>query len=807
MLVSYEWLSQYVDLDGITPEDIAEEMNRTGIEVEVIYTRDPGVSGVVIGEVMSVEKHPQADKLKICMVNVGKGQILQIVCGAPNVAAGQRVPVALIGAKLPGGVHIKRAKLRGVESQGMICSAKELGFPEKVLMKEQTVGILVLEPDAPIGLDIKEFLGMNDQVIELQLTTNRSDCLGMFGVAYEVAAIMDRELNLPSTPSMPVSEPTLPIQLHVEALEDCPLYATQIVSDLKVGPSPQWLQNRLISAGVRPINNIVDITNYVMLETGQPLHAFDYEMIESGQIVVRRARPGEKVVTLDGVERTCDEEILLITDGDNALGVAGVMGGGSSEVTSETTTVLLEAAFFDPAVVRQGSKKLGLRTEASNRFEKGVDPEQIIPALNRAVQLLCQLCGGKVVSNPVVHKEGDVEDVVIDLRHDRIVHLLGVHLEEEEVMDIFRRLRFQVTQKEGVYEVQVPTRRPDIMLEVDLIEEVARLYGYDRIPTTLPWGQQPPGGLTQEQKLRRIVRHTLSDLGLTEVVTYSLTTREADQEVASLHPEVHPIQLAMPMSNEHTILRTVLVPSLVRAAHYNQNRGNERISIFELGRVFLTHEATLSKLPEERLHLAGLFTGEKQPSVWKQPSYLAGDFFVVKGILEALFNRLGLNEVSYRESAPHGYHPGRTAVILVDEEPIGFIGELHPTLAEKYDLEHPVVFELDLDKIFSFLQQEIVYKPISRYPAVTRDLAVIVDEEIPVGELEEGIRKVGGELLKSVALFDVFTGEPIGEGLKNVAFSLLYQAEDRTLTDEEVQEVHGKILRYLEDVFQAKLRQ
>jgi len=806
MLVSYEWLSQYVNLEGISPEDIAEEMNRTGIEVEVIYTRDPGVSGVVIGEVMSAEKHPEADKLKICMVNVGKGQVLQIVCGASNVAAGQRVPVALVGAKLPGGIHIKRANLRGVESQGMICSAKELGFPEKVLMKEQTEGILVLEPDAPIGLDIKEYMGMNDQVIELQLTPNRSDCLGMIGVAYEVAAILDRELNLPITPPMPAVELNLPIGLRVESEEDCPLYATQIVSDLKVGPSPQWLQNRLISAGVRPINNIVDITNYVMLETGQPLHAFDYEMIESGEIVVRRARPGEKLVTLDGVERSCDEELLLITDGETPLAVAGVMGGESSEVTRDTTTVLLEAAFFDPAIVRKASKKLGLRTEASTRFEKGVDPEQIVPALNRAVQLLCQLCGGKVVSNPIVQKVGDVDDMVIDLRHDRLVNVLGVHLEKEEVLDIFRRLRFPVSLREDVFEVQVPTRRPDLMIEVDLIEEVARLYGYDRIPTTLPWGQQPPGGLTQEQKLRRTIRHTLRDLGLSEVVTYSLTSEEAEQEVASLHPESRPIPLAMPMSNEHAILRTGLLPSLIRAAHYNQNHGNERVAIFEMGRTYLTSEETLTQVPEERLELAGLVTGENPPSIWKESQRQAGDFFVVKGILEALFSRLGL-DVNYREDAPHGFHPGRTAAIFVDEEYIGLLGELHPTLAKKYDLKQPVVFQLDLEKVFALLKKEMIYQPISRFPAVTRDLAVIVEEDIPVGELEEGIRKVAGELLRSVTLFDVFTGEPIGEGLKNVAFSLVYQADDRTLKDEDIQEVHGKVVRYLEEVFDAQLRQ
>ncbi|MGA8941175.1 MAG: phenylalanine--tRNA ligase subunit beta, partial [Thermoactinomyces sp.] len=467
MLVSYEWLSQYVDLEGITPEDIAEELNRTGIEVEVIYTRDPGVSGVIVGEVLFVEPHPKADRLKVCSVNVGKGQLLQIICGAKNVAKGQRVPVALVGAKLPGGVHIKKAKLRDVYSHGMICSAKELGFPDKVLMKEQTEGILVLEPDAPIGMDIKEYLGMNDQVIELQLTPNRSDCLGMWGVAREVAAIFDRELQLPVIHDQIIPEAeSEDVRIVVASDEDCPFYSAQVVKNLHVGPSPQWMQNRLISAGIRPINNIVDITNYVMLETGQPLHAFDYSRIKDGKIVVRRAKEKEKIVTLDDVERVCDPDMLLITDGEKPLAVAGVMGGANSEVTPETTTILLESAFFDPMLVRQTSRKLGLRSEANIRFEKGVDPEQIIPALNRAVQLLCQLCGGIVASNAQIQKVGDVEDVVIDLRHERLVNLLGVQISQEEVLDIFRRLGFPVTLEDDVYEVRVPSRRPDIMLEV-----------------------------------------------------------------------------------------------------------------------------------------------------------------------------------------------------------------------------------------------------------------------------------------------------------------------------------------------------
>lgn len=808
MLVSYEWLSQYVDLEGIAPEDIAEELNRTGIEVEVIYTRNPGVSGVVVGEVLFVEPHPKADRLKVCSVNVGKGQLLQIVCGAKNVAKGQRVPVALVGAKLPGGMQIKKAKLRDVHSYGMICSAKELGFPDKVLMKEQTDGILVLEPDAPIGLDIKEYLGMNDQVIELQLTPNRSDCLGMWGVAHEVAAIFDRELQLPVIHDQIPSEAELleEARIVVESDEDCPLYSAQVVKNLQVGPSPQWMQNRLISAGIRPINNIVDITNYVMLETGQPLHAFDYSKIKDGQIVVRRATENEKIVTLDDVKRVCDPEMLLITDGEHPLGIAGVMGGASSEVTPETTAILLESAFFDPMMVRQTSRKLGLRSEANIRFEKGVDPEQIIPSLYRAVQLLRQLCGGIVASNAQVQKVGDVEDVVIDLRHERLINLLGVQISQEEVLDIFRRLGFPTTLENDIYVVRVPSRRPDIMLEVDLIEEVARLYGYDRIPATLLWGQQTPGCLTKSQKLRRTVRHQLRGLGLNEVVTYSLTSDQAEQEIASLHEGVSPIRLAMPMSNEHAVLRTTLLPQLLKTAAYNVNRGNEYVQIFEVGKVYLSDEEPLTGLPEEHLELAALITGKKTPSIWKSTESDAQDFYVMKGIMESVFERFDLQDVEYQAAQLEGFHPGRTALCILDGEVIGVLGQLHPKLAKSYDLGAPVVFQLNLEKLLD-QDIEIVYSPIPRYPAVTRDLAIAVDTNMPAGLLEAGIREVAGELLESVDLFDVFTGEQIGEGKKSVAYSLVYRAPDRTLTDEEVHEVQQKVIEHLAELYGAELRQ
>jgi phenylalanyl-tRNA synthetase beta chain len=808
MLVSYEWLSEYVDLEGISPEDIAEELNRTGIEVEVIYTRDAGVSRVVVGKVLQCIPHPEADRLNVCSVHVGLAVPLQIVCGAKNVAAGQLVPVALEGATLPGDIKIKRTKLRGVESNGMICSAKELGLPDKVLMKEQQEGILVLGKDARIGQDIKQYLGMNDQAIELQLTPNRSDCLSMFGVAYEISAIFNRELRLPEVEVEESPEQLMPLSISLQNEEDCPIYAAQVVHDLRIGPSPQWMQNRLITAGIRPINNIVDITNYVMVETGQPLHAYDYEQVHGGQIVVRRAVEGEQLVTLDGVTRTLDDETLIITDGQEILGLAGIMGGESSEVKPVTTTILLESAYFDPHKIRSSSRKLGIRSEANHRFERGVNPERVQPALARAVQLLRELAYGEVASEVVVAGLEEVEDIEVTLRHDRLTTVMGIELEEAEVLSIFERLQFPVTVEEGVYRVKAPVRRPDINIEVDLIEEVARLYGYDRIPTSLPWGQQQPGGRTEWQENRRTIRHTLRDLGLNEVITYSLTSESLEGEITYPLTVPHiPIPIAMPMSNEHAILRTNLLPQLVQVAAHNRNHGVPNISIYELSKVYLASDDNQHTLPEERFQLAFLLTGDYHPSSWIQAPQKGGDFFTAKGLLTTLLERLCITGMEYEAISIDGFHPGRTALLKYDKHVIGVLGQLHPSLSKKYDLDDTVVCQLDLENLLQLSSKDdLIYQPIPRYPGITRDLALIIDESLPVSQIEAGIRAVTGELLKKVTLFDVFTGEQIGTGKKSIAFNLVYRSDDRTLTDEEVQSVHDGAVAFLVDTFKAKLR-
>ncbi|WP_044640835.1 phenylalanine--tRNA ligase subunit beta [Risungbinella massiliensis] len=807
MLVSYEWLSDYVDLTGITPEDIADELNRTGIEVEVIYTRDTGVRNVVVGQVIKTVPHPEADRLKVCIVNVGGAHPLQIVCGASNVATGQLVPVAIEGAQLPSGIQIQKTTLRGVESNGMICSAEELGLPDKVIMKEQTEGILVLGDDAIVGEDIRSYLSMDDQAIELQLTPNRSDCLSMIGVAYEIAAIFDRPLKLPEITPITVEGKATTVEIIIESEDDCPLYSAQVVQNVKVGPSPQWMQNRLISAGIRPINNVVDITNYVMIETGQPLHAFDYHQIQGGDILVRRARDGEKLMTLDGVERKLSTDNLLITDGHQILAMAGVMGGESSEVTNETTSVLIESAYFDPDLIRKSSRRHALRSEASNRFEKGIDPERVIPTLSRTVQLLEEITGGTVVSNVEFESIGEVSEVEVELRHERLLSLLGIQMESDEVLDIFRRLNFVTRFEDDIYYVQVPTRRQDVSIEVDLIEEVARMYGYDRIPVTLPWGQQSPGELSRQQKFRRTIKRTLRNLGLNEVVTYSLTSEQKGKEVASLHTGIQPIRLALPMSNEHAYLRTTLLPQLLETAVYNRNRGMEDVAIFEIGKSYLTEEEMITEQPLERLELSFLLTGNLRNASWNQQAVSGGDYFVAKGILEALFARLGINRSETVAVEVDGFHPGRTAQVHIQGEPVGIIGQLHPKLAKKHHLGDTMLCQIDLGRLFSCLNFQIEYEPIGRFPAVTRDVAIVLDKEVPVGELEAGIRQAAGELLESVRLFDVYTGEPLEEGKKNVAYSLVYRAQNRTLTDEEVQEAHQRVVHHLETSMGAELRQ
>lgn len=816
MNVSYRWLSEYIDLSGIEPQKLAEMMTRGGIEIDSVPSRNAGVSGVVVGYVKTREKHPDADKLSVVTVDAGTGEDLQIVCGAPNIAAGQKVPVALVGAKLPG-IAIKRAKLRGVESQGMICSARELGINDKLLPKELQEGILVLPADTEIGRDILDVLALDDHILELDLTPNRSDCLSMLGVAYEVAALTGRPLRLPEPAKdlyASAAKTSDYVSVKITAEEQCSLYQLRYIKGVKVGPSPLWMQNRLIAAGVRPINNIVDITNYVMLEYGQPLHAFDAAKIAGGKINVRLAQPGEVLVTLDDQERKLEPHMLVIADSDEALALAGVMGGANSEVTSDTVDIVLESAKFDGGTVRRTSRQLGLRSEASARFEKEVDPSRVREALDRAAGLMAKYAEGLVTEGVAEASTGTFKPAVVRLTLERVNGMLGTSLSSLEVDTILSRLQFAAGSAElGVWDVTIPSRRGDMTRDVDLIEEVARLHGYDNIPTTLIDGASTAGSLTKPQAIRRELRNLLTNAGLQEAINYSVTapTRTAlFPALSGAEDDVKPIALAMPMSEERSVLRTSLLPSLMEAAAYNLTRKNNDIALFEVASVYHTDEEKLTRLPQEKPRLALLLAGNRRAASWNRPAE-AVDFYDAKGLLETAFARLGItNRVSYAAAQPEGFHPGRTAAIRLHtergHETIGYVGQLHPELQREFDLPDTYVAELSLAPIYEYADKHIEYKALPRFPAMERDIAVVVDRSVEGGALTEAIAASAGELLESVKVFDVYTGDRVAADKKSVALALVYRHAERTLTDEEVTAAHGNVLTLLEQSFGAELR-
>ncbi|UNL84445.1 phenylalanine--tRNA ligase subunit beta [Priestia koreensis] len=803
MFVSYRWLQDYVDLSGVSAKELAEKITRSGIEVEGVEVRNEGIKGVVVGHVLEREQHPNADKLNKCLVDVGAEEPVQIICGAPNVDKGQKVAVATVGAVLPGNFKIKRAKLRGEESNGMICSLQELGIEGKLVAKEYQEGIFVFPNDAEVGADALELLGLNDEVLELGLTPNRSDCLSMLGVAHEVAAILSRDVCYPEVNVSEASEQASDyISVKVDAAADNPLYVARVVKNVKIGPSPLWMQSRLIAAGIRPHNNVVDITNYILLEYGQPLHAFDYDRLGSKEIVVRRAHNDEKLVTLDGTERTLTNDQLVITNGTEPVALAGVMGGENSEVQNDTVNVLIESAYFNGLTVRLASKDHGLRSEASARFEKGIDPNRTRMAADRAAQLMALYAAGEVVAGTVEVDTMNVEPAVVSVSVERINSVLGTSLEANEVKSIFERLQFEAKEDNGTFVVTVPTRRGDITIEEDLIEEVARLFGYDNIPTTLPVGEAIPGKLTDYQAKRRQVRRYLEGAGLYQATTYSLTTEEKATQFALETTET--IRLAMPMSEDRSVLRQSLTPQLLEVVKHNNARQMDSVAVYETGSVFLSKGE--GELPEEKERLAGAVTGLWHIHQWQGEKKVV-DFYVVKGILEGLFTALGLEgRIAYEPGAKEGMHPGRTATITLDGEALGFVGQLHPATLKELGLKETYVFELDLRRALTVDVAPVQYELIPRFPSMTRDIALVVDSTVQAGQIQLVIKEVGGKLLKEVNVFDLYEGERMEEGKKSVAFSLRYYNPEHTLTDEEVTKAHTKVLEAVEAQFNATLR-
>ncbi|HDI6882683.1 phenylalanine--tRNA ligase subunit beta [Staphylococcus aureus] len=788
MLISNEWLKEYVTIDD-SVSNLAERITRTGIEVDdlIDYTKD--IKNLVVGFVKSKEKHPDADKLNVCQVDIGEDEPVQIVCGAPNVDAGQYVIVAKVGGRLPGGIKIKRAKLRGERSEGMICSLQEIGISSNYIPKSFESGIFVFSESQVPGTDALQALYLDDQVMEFDLTPNRADALSMIGTAYEVAALYNTKMTKPETTSNELElSANDELTVTIENEDKVPYYSARVVHDVTIEPSPIWMQVRLIKAGIRPINNVVDISNYVLLEYGQPLHMFDQDAIGSQQIVVRQANEGEKMTTLDDTERELLTSDIVITNGQTPIALAGVMGGDFSEVKEHTSNIVIEGAIFDPVSIRHTSRRLNLRSESSSRFEKGIATEFVDEAVDRACYLLQTYANGKVLKDRVSSGELGAFITPIDITADKINRTIGFDLSQNDIVTIFNQLGFDTEINDDVITVQVPSRRKDITIKEDLIEEVARIYGYDDIPSTLPVFEKVTSGqLTDRQYKTRMVKEVLEGAGLDQAITYSLVSKEDATAFAKQQRQT--IDLLMPMSEAHASLRQSLLPHLIEAASYNVARKNKDVKLFEIGNVFFANGE--GELPDQVEYLSGILTGDYVVNQWQGKKETV-DFYLAKGVVDRVSEKLNL-EFSYRRADIDGLHPGRTAEILLENKVIGFIGELHPTLAADNDLKRTYVFELNFDALMAVSVGYINYQPIPRFPGMSRDIALEVDQNIPAADLLSTIHAHGGNILKDTLVFDVYQGEHLEKGKKSIAIRLNYLDTEETLTDERVSKVQAEI--------------
>ncbi len=788
MLISNEWLKEYVTIDD-SVSNLAERITRTGIEVDdlIDYTKD--IKNLVVGFVKSKEKHPDADKLNVCQVDIREDEPVQIVCGAPNVDAGQYVIVAKVGGRLPGGIKIKRAKLRGERSEGMICSLQEIGISSNYIPKSFESGIYVFSEAQVPGTDALQALYLDDQVMEFDLTPNRADALSMIGTAYEVAALYNTKMTKPETTSNELDlSANDELTVTIENEDKVPYYSARVVHDVTIEPSPIWMQARLIKAGIRPINNVVDISNYVLLEYGQPLHMFDQDAIGSQQIVVRQANEGEKMTTLDDTERELLTSDIVITNGQTPIALAGVMGGDFSEVKEQTSNIVIEGAIFDPVSIRHTSRRLNLRSESSSRFEKGIATEFVDEAVDRACYLLQTYANGKVLKDRVSSGELGAFITPIDITADKINRTIGFDLSQNDIVTIFNQLGFDTEINDDVITVLVPSRRKDITIKEDLIEEVARIYGYDDIPSTLPvFDKVTSGQLTDRQYKTRMVKEVLEGAGLDQAITYSLVSKE-DATAFSMQQR-QTIDLLMPMSEAHASLRQSLLPHLIEAASYNVARKNKDVKLFEIGNVFFANGE--GELPDQVEYLSGILTGDYVVNQWQGKKETV-DFYLAKGVVDRVSEKLNL-EFSYRRADIDGLHPGRTAEILLENKVVGFIGELHPILAADNDLKRTYVFELNFDALMAVSVGYINYQPIPRFPGMSRDIALEVDQNIPAADLLSTIHAHGGNILKDTLVFDVYQGEHLEKGKKSIAIRLNYLDTEETLTDERVSKVQAEI--------------
>lgn len=787
MQLSMRWLHDFVEEIPATNREYAERLTMTGSKVEGWEEEGSELNKVVVGKILELAPHPNADKLQICQVDVGDGAPLQIVTGAKNVAAGDLVPVALDGSSLHGGVKIKKGKLRGVASNGMLCSVAELGITTHDFPYAIDDGIFILEEDCRIGQDIREAIGYNDTVFEFEITSNRPDCLSVIGLARETAVSFGKPLKL-HTPVVKGGHGDVNglLKVRVEAPDLCPRYCARVVKNVRVKPSPRWMRERLRASGVRPINNIVDITNYVMLEYGQPMHAFDQKYLKEQQIVVRRAKEGESIVTLDGVERKLSPDMLVIADQDKPSAVAGVMGGEYSGIMDDTNTIVFESACFAGPSVRITAKTLGMRTDSSARFEKGLDPNNCIPALERACELVELLDAGDVCDGIIDVNNSSGERRKLALEPEWIKRFLGISISEEEMVQILQKLDFEV--KDGV--VAVPTFRADVEHKADVAEEIARFYGYDRIPTTLVGGSAQ-GKLTEEQKFERMVNDTMQALGYSEIMTYSFISPKFYDKIGlpSDSPLRRSVTIANPLGEDTSIMRTIALPSLCEALSRNYSSRNLSASLYEIATEYIPKESD-SELPVEKQSVVIGAYGE------------GTDFFSLKGAVEALLEKARVFDYDVQPATEeYAFHPGRCAQLLKDGKAFGVIGELHPKVLDHYELgARACAAVLDFNALFALRDPVRQYQPLPKFPAVTRDLAFVCDDEIPVLALQKSIAAAAGSRLEKVTLFDVYKGKQVADGKKSVAFNLVLRSADGTLKDEDADAIVKKVRKALTDL-------